>query len=165
MIFERAKALKQDILDFRSLRENELSYWSISFKDYGLAFIGEEVVIGSNKLWFILGVTVLVSFFNLLVGIGISFFLLDRGIQMLRRYKPTLPVYFAKLFNKIIWVRIICHARFHCMPKSHSKSECVQYFLFKLYLWLSSKFKQLANLVKLENPFLWIKQLWRWKSS
>ena len=50
----------------------------------------------------ILGLTVLVSFFNLLVGIGISFFLLDRGIQTLRRYKPTLPVYFAKLFNKII---------------------------------------------------------------
>ena len=48
MIFERAKALKQDILDFRSLRENELSYWSISFKDYGLAFIGKEVVIGSK---------------------------------------------------------------------------------------------------------------------
>ena len=50
MIFERAKALKQDIhvLDFRSMRENELSYWSISFKDYGLAFIGKEVVIGSK---------------------------------------------------------------------------------------------------------------------
>ena len=42
MVFERAKALKQDILDFRSLHENELSYWSISFKDYGLALIGKQ---------------------------------------------------------------------------------------------------------------------------
>ena len=42
MVFEKAKALKQDILEFRSLQENELSYWSISFKDYGLAFIGKK---------------------------------------------------------------------------------------------------------------------------
>ena len=117
MVFEKAKALKQDILEFRSLREHELSYWSISFKDYGLAFIGKHSI--SANYWpfqlkrtsitfhnltdiIFLGLTVLVSFFNVLVGIGISFFLLDRGVQMIRRYKPTLPVYFAKLFNKIL---------------------------------------------------------------
>ena len=44
MVFEKAKALKQDILEFRSLQENELSYWSISFKDYGLAFIGKQII-------------------------------------------------------------------------------------------------------------------------
>ena len=49
----------------------------------------------------------------------------------------------------ILGYSIICHARFHCMSKSHSKSKWIQYFLYKSCMWLLNKHKQFVNRVKI----------------